>query len=107
MFLYRAHSSHVARLVPRHPVQDGEMFILSQYCSNRCHGGIELTDGKIPFTTPWLDHAECYLASLVGMNKNKDLQPYPSSYKEVNGVRWNLFCAGPAANIGYYVKELS
>eukprot|EP00977_Amphora_coffeiformis_P017234 scaffold5532_cov180-Amphora_coffeaeformis.AAC.1 len=28
-------------------------------------------------------------------------------YKEVNGVRWNPFWAGPAADIGYYVKELS
>eukprot|EP00977_Amphora_coffeiformis_P014516 scaffold4079_cov167-Amphora_coffeaeformis.AAC.12 len=120
---------------------------------------LELTDGKIPFTMPWLDRAERYLASLVGVNKNEDLQPYLSSlcvdekfrkqglgrvlvhccedvarvcwkcdrlylhvdpdntaavqlylsegYKEVNGVRWNPFWAGPAANIGYYVKELS
>ena len=28
-------------------------------------------------------------------------------YQEVNGVRWNPFWAGPAAEIGYYVKELS
>jgi len=120
---------------------------------------LELTDGKIPFTLPWLDRAERGFASLVGVNKNSDLQPYLSSlcvdekfrkrglgralvrccedvarlcwkcdrlylhvdpdntaavqlyqsegYQEVDGIRWDPFWAGPAADIGYYVKELS
>ena len=124
---------------------------------------LELTDGKIPFSLPWLDRAERRFASLIGWSKDKhasaDLQPYLSSlcvdpafrnrglgralvhccedvarmcwgydrlylhvdpdntaavrlyesegYYQVNGVRWNPFWAGPAAEIGYYVKELS
>lgn len=125
---------------------------------------LELTDGKIPFSLPWLDRFERRVASLIGWSNSKDdqrsieLQPYLSSlcvdesyrkrgfgralvhccedvarncwgydrlylhvdpdntpavklyasegYKEVNGVRWNPFWAGPASEIGYYVKEL-
>ena len=124
---------------------------------------LELTDGKIPFSLPWLDRAERGLASFLGIgsnnnNNNVDLQPYLSTlcvdenyrnrglgralvhccedvarvcwkrdrlylhvdpdntaavqlylsegYQEVKGVRWNPFWAGPAAEIGYFVKEL-
>lgn len=125
---------------------------------------LELTDGKIPFSLPWLDRAERRFASWFGWFDNKhsssiDLQPYLSSlcvdeafrkrglgralvhccedvaricwgrdrmylhvdpdntaavqlyesedYQQVYGVRWNPFWAGPAAEIRYYVKDLS
>ena len=122
---------------------------------------LELTDGKIPFSIPFLDQAERRFAQWIGWQKapSTDLQPYLSSlcvdeayrkrgigkalvhccedvarlcwgldrlylhvdpantaavqlyetegYLQVNDTRWNPFWAGPAAEIGYYVKPLS